>query len=227
MFEHMVKETDVDADIIQLSETHVKRDPNDPVDQRRQPNARHLCEQKAGDCIHRNMRSLGSNVIDDAQKCLRRWEVLCNIKQAWNGAGVNQMHRSVVRQTSCTKDAATINKLLDGGNPRFFASSRAQEHSKIFSKRTYFKILPLRNASRDLSFDPGSHLVTERLAQGKHFALMWCDLQSGKPVHGVEERLEFLEVRQLVESTTNIARTDASDRAGGSIYHYFNESDKR
>ena len=30
MFEHMVKETDVDADIIQLSETHVKRDPNDP-----------------------------------------------------------------------------------------------------------------------------------------------------------------------------------------------------
>ena len=30
MFEHMVKKTDIDADIIQLSETHVKRDPNDP-----------------------------------------------------------------------------------------------------------------------------------------------------------------------------------------------------
>ena len=30
MFEHMVRQTDVDADIIQLSETHVKRDPSDP-----------------------------------------------------------------------------------------------------------------------------------------------------------------------------------------------------
>ena len=30
MFDHMVRQTDFDADIIQLSETHIKCDPNDP-----------------------------------------------------------------------------------------------------------------------------------------------------------------------------------------------------